>query len=256
MLKRPERNFSDLNAQPFKLEGGDHAVLLLHGFTGSPGHMRPLGERLNAAGYTVQAVTLPGHGTRLEDMRRCTARMYIEAVRQAVVTLKKDYANVTAAGLSMGGVLSLIAAEQMDIHSVIPLSAPMRTRNRLMPLSKIASPFVPVTYWKANPKREDRLDAAYDYGYAGFPTRAAYELYQLITLARKNLFAIHCPLLAIQSHMDDTISKDSLDTIVAGAGSEKKASLWLDHAPHVITLSSELDRIVTAILAFLDEISV
>ena len=47
MKQRPERDFSDAVCQPFHLKGDDHGVLLLHGFTGSAAHMRPLGELLH-----------------------------------------------------------------------------------------------------------------------------------------------------------------------------------------------------------------
>ena len=61
------------NAWPFFLEGGEHAVLLTHGFTGTPAHMRPLGEYLHAQGFTVQGILLPGHGesTTIGDERDC-----------------------------------------------------------------------------------------------------------------------------------------------------------------------------------------
>lgn len=50
------------------LEGGEHGVLLLHGFTGSAAHMRPLGERLHSQGFTVMGINLPGHAQSMEAM--------------------------------------------------------------------------------------------------------------------------------------------------------------------------------------------
>lgn len=58
-------NFAHPNAQPFLLEGGEDAVLLIHGFTGSPAHMRTVGEAINGAGFTAKGILLPGHGGRL-----------------------------------------------------------------------------------------------------------------------------------------------------------------------------------------------
>ena len=60
--------------QPFSAEGVPTSdgrrigVLLSHGFTGSPASMRPWGEHLAAAGYAVEVVRLPGHGTTVQDM--------------------------------------------------------------------------------------------------------------------------------------------------------------------------------------------
>src|SRR5688572_17767016 len=59
---RPQRMDPEKTA-PFELGSGDDACLLLHGFTGSPWDMRPLGERLSERGYAVRAIRLPGHGS-------------------------------------------------------------------------------------------------------------------------------------------------------------------------------------------------
>lgn len=39
--------------QTIHLDGGEHAVLLLHGLQSSPAELQPLAKRLNQAGYTV-----------------------------------------------------------------------------------------------------------------------------------------------------------------------------------------------------------
>ena len=61
-------------AESFLLEGKNNkAVLLLHGYTGAPSEMRPLGDYLHALGYTVSCVRLPGHGTSIKDLEATTA---------------------------------------------------------------------------------------------------------------------------------------------------------------------------------------
>ena len=110
MSKRPVVDFSSPVCQPFFLEGGSHAVLLIHGFTGSAGHMRPLGEALHAQGFTVQGINLPGHATSMEDMGRTQWQDWLQAAKEACVALKDRYEHVSVAGLSMGGVLTLLLA--------------------------------------------------------------------------------------------------------------------------------------------------
>lgn len=249
---RQKVNLSTPNAKSFFFKGSSHAILLLHGFTGTPGHMRPIGEKLHQAGYTVQGMMLPGHGTHFEDMASCTKEVYISAVCNTISTLQNEYQKVTVAGLSMGGVLSLIAAEEMNVASIITLSAPMKTKNKFMSLAKILSPIKPIIYWRNNPKRKEQLDEKYDLGYTCFPTVSAYALHQLIAQCRKNLHKVHCPILVIQSHGDETISDDSLDIIVNRSMSTRKEKLWLNTAPHVCTLSNESPIIVNTITRFLN----
>lgn len=254
MVQREMRDFSDANAQPFYLPGGDHGVLLVHGFTGSAGHMRLIGEALNEQGFTVQAIQLPGHGTRLEDMLKASWQAWLQAAKEAFFSLKERCQAVSVAGLSMGGVLALLLAEQTPAASVIPLSAPMAVKNLLAPLARLASPFMPVTYWKNEPRREALLDQRYNYGYSGFPTARAGDLMHLIRLARQNLFAISCPVLVVQSRADETISPNSAQTILNGVRSEKKTALWLEDMPHVVTISRDYPRVAQAMGSFLREV--
>ena len=239
-------------AKPFFFECGEHAVLLTHGFTGTPATVRYLGERLRDAGFTVQGICLPGHGTKLEDMRPVRWQDYLNAELTAVRELKEKYPYVSVCGLSMGGDLTLIAAEQMEVTSCIPISAPMKTQVRFDWAAGALSVFVPVTYWR-NGGKVDPNDPMKDYkaGYAGFPTRSVTDLRHLMHLARKNLYAISCPMLVVQSYGDHTISKDSADIILAGAGAKQKEMLWLADAPHACTASKACDEIAERVIPFL-----
>ena len=100
--------------QPFFYEGNDTGVLLIHGFTGTCGQMRPLGEALRGAGYTVMAPLLPGHGTSLEDMSRTSGGDWLHCVRDAYVSLEKMVERVVVCGLSMGVKLATILAEEYN----------------------------------------------------------------------------------------------------------------------------------------------
>ena len=246
------------NAKPFFLAGGRHAVLLLHGFTGSPSHMRLIGEGLNKAGFTVRGIALKGHNATIEDMMHATWHDWLEDARKACAELLSEYERVSVAGLSMGGVLSLILAEEYAnnadhaLTACIPIEAPMNTTNRFRHLSLLAAPFMPVMNKRADGSR-DTLDKAYDYGYNQIPTAKTHDLNVLMARAKRDLPLVTCPVLAIQSHGDKTVSADSLDTILRGISSEKKASLWLDSAPHVATISPEKDKIIRAMTEFLNE---
>ena len=88
MDTRPVKDFSAAECQPFLLEGGRHGVVLFHGFTGSAGHMRPLGEALHAQGFTVRGINLPGHASSMEDMARFTWQDWLQAAKNAVLEMK------------------------------------------------------------------------------------------------------------------------------------------------------------------------
>lgn len=246
-MKTYEENPFDADCcQPFFFPGGPKGILLLHGFTGSVSHMRPLADLLAGMGYTVQGINLPGHATTEAGMARSGWKQWLDASRSALIELRKHCPVVTVAGLSMGGVISLLLAEEGLPDACVTLSAPMATQNKWIGLSRIVAPIKPRISWAPPEERKTLPYAAYDFGYSGFPTAKAADLNRLIHMARKNLSHITCPVLAVQSRKDGTISPDSAEVILQGVSSVMKQKLMLADAPHVCTLSSELPDISNA----------
>lgn len=246
-------HFENVRCKPFLHVGGKNGVLLIHGFTGSVSHMRPLGDALADLGYTVMGFNLPGHATTEADMVKSNWRQWLAASRDALVRLRKQCDTVTVAGLSMGGLLSLLLAEEGLADACVTISAPMPTSNRLAWLAPILAPFKPSMGKGPSPERRFQVDPAFDYGYVGFPTRKMADLQKLIHLARKGLGAIRCPLMTVQSTGDVTVSPHSANVILAGAGTERKQALVLQGVHHVCTLSPALPEIVTAMDAFIQK---
>ncbi len=233
--------------KPFYHKGNGCGIVLVHGFTGSAAHMRILADGLSERGYTVSSINLPGHATTESDMAKADWQQWLQAVKKATLDMMNETAVTAVCGLSMGGVLSLLVAEQMKIDACIPISAPMATKNRLLPLSGILAPLIPRVSWRPSSERAKALDQAYDFGYNGFPTAKGADLHKLIRLARQNLFNINCPILCVQSDGDETIWEGSADTILEGVSSEVRQKLWLKGVPHVCTISREAPAIIDAI---------
>ena len=246
MAKRADVDFSAPLCQPFLLEGGSHGVLLIHGFTGSAAHMRLIGEQLHAQGFTVMGINLPGHATHMMDMANYSWADWLNAAKTAFLDLKARSEYVSVAGLSMGGILTLLLAEQMDVTSIAALSTPTAVQNRLLGLSGVLSCFVKTVMWGDDSHRARLMDMNYHYGYRGFPTRSCTDLNRLLRMARQNLHAITCPVLVVQSRADETIVPESAETILAGVSSWRKGVLWLEMVPHVISISPEYKNIAAA----------
>ncbi len=243
------QDFSNPLAQPFDFPEGEHGVLLIHGFTGSPGHMRKIGNEMHARGFAVRGIKLPGHIESPEAMGKSTWQDWLYAAREAAADMREKYKYFTAAGLSMGGDLALILAQTTELTACVTLSAPMKTTNPLQPLSSLLSPLVPMIHKR--PGGRETLDERYDFGYDEYPTSKVYDLSVLMERARRDLLLIHCPLFAVQSKKDHTVSSDSLDIILDRVSSTVKASLWLEESPHVVTISPEYGKIVDAMEEFL-----
>ena len=238
--------FNHDRCRPFLHQGGPKGVLLLHGFTGSVAHIRPLGDALADRGYTVMGINLPGHATTEADMAATGWKQWLDAAHSAFHKLRGRCPTATVAGLSMGGLLSLILAEEKLPDACVALSAPMAVQNKLLYFSRVIAPFKPRISWTPPEERREQLNSAFDYGYTGFPSRKAADLRRLMGMAKRDLPKITCPLLVAQGTADRTVWPGSADRILCGAGSARKSKLMLEGAPHVCTLSAQLPAIVDA----------
>jgi carboxylesterase len=235
----------------FFRKGGEKGIVLLHGFTGSVAHMRPLGDALHGRGYTVLGINLPGHAASEADMAAVGSREWLQSALDAVSHLRLYCQTVAACGLSMGALLSLILASRRQVDACVSISAPLPATNLLLPFSGALGLFIPRVTWKEDGEREKLLDQRYDLHYTGFPTQKGLDLYRLTKLTEKCLPQIACPLLAVQSLADRTISPQSADTIFNSVHSRIKNKLILQDVPHVCTISDKLPEIVDAVDALM-----
>ncbi len=120
--------FTHPDHESFLLEGGQPGAVLVHGFPGTALEMRPLGRELNAAGWTVSGLRLPGFGPELVDLIDYCNQDWLKAVLEACHSLQNlGHAPLLLVGYSFGGALALQAAAQMAPQGLV-LIAPLTWR--------------------------------------------------------------------------------------------------------------------------------
>jgi carboxylesterase len=119
----PITAFQGAEHAPFLMKGGRAAALMVHGFPGTPADIRPFADCLNALGWTVQGILLPGFGAQIETLPKRTHQEWSAAVLEALQALKKDHAPVVLVGHSMGGALAMCVAAELPPEALI-LTAP------------------------------------------------------------------------------------------------------------------------------------
>ncbi len=237
-------------AEPFLFPGNRTGVLLIHGFTGSPAAMRGLGEFLNRTqGYTTLGIRLPGHGTQVDDLRRPTWRDWITAVEDGLNLLHGMSDQAYVAGISMGGVLTLIAASRYQVKGVAALSTPYGlTGDWRVRFMRPISLFVPK--FKKPAAVGNRAETSYAY----FVPHAIAEAAELAKLMQAGLPKINVPVLLIQSRGDKVIEPNALDLLNEHLTTPRKETLWLEKSGHIITLDVERDIVYERVAQFIKQV--
>lgn len=238
-------------AQPFFLEAGTTACILVHGFTTSPSEMRQLGENLHQEGFSVKAPLLPGHGSSPADLNRTSWRDWYGAVQDELVSLQNRYERLYLIGLSMGGLLALKAASEMQgVHGVVTINSPIYLKGSLVPFAPVIKFFRPYI-----PKRIDdnyrEMKRRERFAYDDIPVKAFLSMKELIKLVVKNLKKVTGPVLIFQSETDESIEEKSALIIRNHCGSEDKTLIWLKQSTHVATMGPECDLIAREIVNFI-----
>jgi len=246
-------------AEPFFLDGGMRACLLIHGFTASPFEMRHIGKKLNEAGYTVMAPRLPGHGTNVRDLDRTGWKDWHREVETSFRSLSENYPKVFIVGMSAGGTLALYLLSQgMNAAGSALLSVPIRFHSPLIRrsfalLSMVPGlRLIPAAKKKGGPDIRDEEMKGKLVTYSHGPVRAGLQFIRFMGLTEKRLGYVTAPLLLMQSVNDHVVPADNPEIIMNGVSSEIKRMVWFTESYHILTWDVERDTVAQTVIEFFD----
>ena len=236
-------------AAPFKTDGTNgEAVVLIHGFTGAPSHFQPMAKDLVAAGYTVTAPRLAGHGTSMEDMATTNSRDWIRSAQEAVDEVA-DHDRIHLAGLSMGGLIALVLARRNNAATVTTINSPVIVQDKKLYAAPLLRFFVDKVEWD-----DDDGDPGFDpdlthlwLPYHGFYTRNATGLLWIGAKAVAAAARLKIPALVIQSRTDEAVRPSSALILKRLLGADCQL-VWLEDSLHLSLLDAERDKITEALL--------
>jgi len=231
-----------IGAQPIRLEASrTHAVLLVHGFNDTPQSVSPLALALHAAGWTVVAPLLPGHGRSLRVLAaESRADAWLAYVRQAYTALRASHETVVLSGLSMGAALcTILAAEHPDTPALVLLAPYIGTSwwLDLQLLSAwLAQPFTPYFTGRGGIRSirdpEARVGAL---GPGVNTARTLTELRKIAIAAESALPSLCMPTLYLQSREDNRITESAAIRHFAMLRAPVREQRWLTGCGHIIT---------------------
>lgn len=232
-----------LDLSPFFFRGGPVGCLLIHGGTGSPLEMRPMGEYLATKGLTVLGVRLAGHGTTPEDLARTGWQDLVASVEEGLCQLQEQCECVFMAGLSMGGLLALYLAARHLIAGAIVMAAPAYLSDWRLRWLPIIKHFIKWYYSSGELDLTDPEAGQRLFFYRRVPLVFGEQVSRLLQEVRNSLSRVKVPVLIMQGRCDRTIPADSAQILFDSLGTSDKEIVWWPNSGHAITVDSEREAV-------------
>ncbi len=253
-----------------------HAVILIHGLTGTPTEMRFIAWFLNNQGYTVSCPRLANHGQSMDVLKVTRWEEFYATVRRAYDELRPNHEKIFVGGLSMGALLALLLAEEFPKIAGVSCLSPtlfydgwnVPWYHFFLPLGS-HTPLRNFTYFKEEPpyglKNERIREKVHEFyqhadihdmhdvdrfGYPFFPVRLLAELHRLVAHLEKRLPNIASPCQIIQARHDDMSSVKNAQRIYDRVASARKEIVYLEDSYHVITADQERAKVAQSMLNF------
>ena len=247
---------------PFFLRApaSDTGILLCHGYLAAPAEMRPLGEYLHAAGYTVYGARLQGFGTGPEQLLDVTWEDWLLSFNRAYAILRNSCKKVILGGFSAGALLVLLnaARKSEQIHALFcidtalilmdrracTLTPAMLGWNRFMKKLRI-----PATVSETIENKSETPEINYSLHYL----EGVGELCKLITACRDSLPNVEAPCLILHGSDDPVADPQSSEVVYNKISSAIKQQVVVDADYHNIVQRDGCDEVFETILKFLKE---
>lgn len=234
-------------AEPFRFDAGPVGALLIHGFSGCPASMRPMGAWLSERGVSTVGPRLPGHGTSWEDLETTTWQDWERETQAALADLAARCPDVIVVGLSMGGALALhlAATHQGALNGVAVINADVRRPELILaPLARLFTRTVKGVGNDINKPGQDEV--VYD----RIPVKSSIQMGKLYKTVQRELPSLRLPLRVFSSTTDHVVRPSNSAYIMERAGSPQKDMVRLSNSYHVATLDYDAEAIFERILQF------
>jgi carboxylesterase len=251
-------------------EGGDHAVLLIHGLSSSPLEMRFLSRALARDGFTTYAPTFEGYSAgsperKMEEWLAAAIRKFDE--------LAERYARVSVCGLSIGAALALaLVKRRPSAGAVILLSVTLSYDGWAIPWYRFLlglayytplrgrwryreeSPFgLRNEALRAKIARAMQTSAFSEVGPSTISLPALHEASRLAKGVRSFVGDIKNDCLIIHAIDDETANANNARFVSSHIGAAFVRSIYLDDSYHMVTSDNERETVAREVGLFLRE---
>lgn len=223
---------------PIYLPGkNNEAVLMLHGWSASPLELKNIAQELNKQGYTIDIPLLKGHGTSPQNLNKYTWTDWYDQAVNEYDKLKKNHKAIHLIGASLGGNLSFIIANKLDVNKIVTIGTPYKFNKHflLKPLFWLAGRTnfnFPKSYRHYTPEQR-KIVLSKENSYQQIPTKALNETIKAVDNSLKILKNIKNKILVIGSTADMLLAHFNSLKIDKGAISSKSKIITFDTTYHL-----------------------
>ncbi len=218
-------------------------------------------DRVKAAGFSVAAPTLPGHGTTPRDLQSRTFDEWVSHAREELAAFRAEHDEVVVCGFSMGSLVALALASdeatRKDVSGLVLLGCALRLAPGLRAAFRVAQVTkvrLPDLYLARpfGPDIRDKTLAAMIGGYERHPIRAAMEVYRAGQRLRPRLSQITCPTLALHGERDRVCSVEASHELVSLLGTRDVRVRTYAKSAHMLALDHDREEVARDVIAFLE----
>lgn len=243
-LARPKPIFYPA-AQP----SSTHAVLLLHGFTGSPLDLKKLTNFLKNQGCACYAPIYSGHGLGAEALMNTSVDLWWQDALSAFEFLQSHgYAHISVIGHSMGGVFALRLAQLHQLTSVSTMCSPIQKR----PVDDLKNRLI--NYAQEYKKFEQKQAIQIEQEVAEFAVSdfsILDKLSEFTALTGENLAKVECPVQVLQGELDDLCYQDSAALIYQQVSSTSREIKTYPNSGHMLMQEADHHQVFRDIVSLL-----
>ena len=241
-------------ARAISVVAGPIGVLVLHGYTGSPASVRPLGEAFVRHGYSVEVPLLPGHGGSLRELLWGNFSEWLAAATSAFEDLAARCNAVVVAGHSMGGTLACTLAlgepRPDGLILINPFIEPPAPEFVSMMYAALDAGVESVPSIGSDLKKDHEASRSND----ATPIRPMLTLFEAAARLEPRLSEISTSVLLFSSRVDHVVSPRSSDLVEARVGGPIER-IVLEESYHLATLDNDAHEIEARSVEFIEKVS-
>ncbi len=249
--------------RPFFLRSPESrtGILLCHGYLAAPQEMRPMGDFLHAAGYTVYGARLQGFGTSPEELRTVSWKDWLVSFDRAYAILRNCCERVVLCGFSAGALLVLLNAASKKsgaIDSIVCIDTPLILMNRhacsIAPAALRWNWMMNKLGWGGAMVNGIENDSETpDINYPVHYLESVREFCNLMSVCRDHLARVEAPCLIIHSSGDPVADPESMDVVFNQIASTLKKKMIVEADFHNIVQQEGREKIFQQVLDFVRE---